>query len=292
MRTLKISLLVFIISVTLSAQWYQQNSGTSNTFYFVQFVTEQVGWAAAYSTTQVLFKTTNGGQVWQLQYNSQNPVFQLFFINENVGWMSTWTTGPLILKTIDGGENWMQVYSYPYAYEYIRDMEFINPATGWFVGEETISYGMITNYDNLEFPVLFKETTDGGATWVEKNFPPNYPGGLRQIEALDYMNLIVTGYDTLFKTTNGGVSWHKYPLPQFGDNKIQFINMNIGWSCMGGKLFKTIDGGEYWYQQVQPVNNFYFTTSQIGWYTYGNQIYNSTNGGNTWTPQNSNTITH
>ena len=37
MRTLKISLLVFILSITISAQWYQQNSGTGNSLFAVCF---------------------------------------------------------------------------------------------------------------------------------------------------------------------------------------------------------------------------------------------------------------
>ncbi len=41
MRTLKISLLVFILSVTVSAQWYQQNSGTGADLYAVSFSDEE-----------------------------------------------------------------------------------------------------------------------------------------------------------------------------------------------------------------------------------------------------------
>ena len=47
MRTLKISLLVFILSITISAQWYQQNSGTTNTLFQLQFVSERVGWTSS-----------------------------------------------------------------------------------------------------------------------------------------------------------------------------------------------------------------------------------------------------
>jgi photosystem II stability/assembly factor-like uncharacterized protein len=95
MRTLKIVLLVFIVSITISAQWYQQNSGTTNNLFNVQFVTELIGWT---TTEQVIYKTTDGGQNWQYQY-TQNPIFQIYFNNENVGWISTWITGPTILKT-------------------------------------------------------------------------------------------------------------------------------------------------------------------------------------------------
>jgi photosystem II stability/assembly factor-like uncharacterized protein len=283
MRSFKISLLVFVLAITISAQWYQQNSGTTNQLWNVQFVNNQVGWTNSH---QDLYKTTNGGQNWQHQY-THYPIFQISFNNEHVGWISTWTTGPSILKTVDGGENWIQVYSYPYAYEFIRDIEFINQDTGWFVGEETISF----DRDGIaEFPVLFRETTDGGITWADKDFPPNYPGGLKKIEAIDYLNLFVAGNDTLFKTTNGGNTWQKLPLPSiFEPSELQFINMNLGWVSGYSTLYKTTNGGISWSQQVQPMDNFYFLTSQIGWYTIGSQIYSSTNGGSSWTLQNSNT---
>ena len=100
--------------------------------------------------------------------------------------------------------------------------------------------------------------------------------------------MIVAGLDTLFKTTNGGINWQKYPLPQSGNYEIQFMNMNIGWASTGGKLFKTTDGGYNWYQQAYPITSFQFISAQLGWYTYSNQIYNSTNGGSSWTLQNSN----
>ena len=147
MNLLKISLLVFILPITLSAQWYQQNSGTTDNFNNVQFVNEMVGWVTTNYTSggQFIYKTIDGGQNWQLQYtqNPLNPIFQISFSSENVGWISTWLSyGPGILKTSDGGSNWFQVYYYPHAYEYINDFEFINPDTGWFVGEETIMMGL------------------------------------------------------------------------------------------------------------------------------------------------------
>ncbi|MCZ7613073.1 MAG: hypothetical protein M5T52_05960 [Ignavibacteriaceae bacterium] len=207
MRILKIFLLVFILSITISAQWYQQNSGTTDNLYSVYFVNELVDWATTY---QVIYKTTDGGQSWQYQY-TQNPVFQIFFHSENVGWISTWLTGPAILETTDGGNTWVEIYSVMGSYEFIHDFEFISPDIGWIVGEETIR----SIKDGItEFPVLFKETTNGGLTWLDKNFPPNYWGRLAQIDAIDYMNLIVAGDDTLLKlqmeeTTGNKYHYHK-----------------------------------------------------------------------------------
>ena len=285
MLTLKISLLVFILSTTISAQWYQQNSGTTNTLFQLQFVSEQVGWT---NNGPELYKTTDGGAIWQPIYFNSYGVFQFSFFNENIGWaLIANNPFPELLRSTDGGVTW--IGSYAAAFDYIRDFELINPDTGWIVGEQTVSYESDSFSKSAEFPVLFKETTDAGMTWVDKNFTSIPLGGLNDIDSIDYLNLIVAGWDTLYKTTNGGINWQKYPLPQGGNYTIQFFNVNNGWSSTGGKLFKTTDGGISWYQQAVPITSFYFASTQIGWYTYDNQIYISTNGGNTWAPQNSNT---
>jgi len=288
-----IVLLLTITSINHS-QWYQQNSGTTDNFHCVQFANEEVGWATTNYTSsgQSIYRTTDGGENWLFQYaqNPLNPIFQISFSSENIGWISTWLSyGPGLLKTSDGGSNWFQVYFYPHAYEYINDFEFINPDTGWFVGEETIIYDKEYAYVNREFPVLFKETTDGGITWTDKNFPPNHPGGLNEIEAIGYRNLIVIGYDTLFRTADGGNNWQKFPIFLSGSYELQFFNLDLGWANMNGILVHTTDGGNSWIQQFQPCNSYHFVTSSIGWCTSGNEIYVSTDGGYSWTLQNSNT---
>ena len=180
MRALKISLLFFILSITVSAQWYQQNSGTTNTLFQLQFVSEQVGWT---NNGPELYKTTDGGAIWQPIYFNSYGVFQFSFFNENIGWaLIANNPFPELLRSTDGGVTW--IGSYAAAFDYIRDFELINPDTGWIVGEQTISF-----YENgiTEFPVIFKETTDGGMTWVDKNFTSTPPGGLNDIDAIDYL---------------------------------------------------------------------------------------------------------
>ena len=291
MRTLKISLLVFILSITIPAQWYQQNSGTTRNFYYAQFVNDMIGWAVTNytSTNQLIYKTADGGQNWQLQYTfaPQNPIFKIFFSNENVGWVITWTTGSTLLKTVDGGENWLPVYSYQGATDYINDFVFINPDTGWFVGEQTISL-----YENgiTEFPTIFKETTNGGINWIDKNFTPNPIGGLREIEAIDYLTLFVAGYDTLYKTSNGGNNWERTEILYSYDHDFKFFSVNLGWARITGILMRTTNGGISWAQQFQQCNSYHFILPSFGWCASGNDIYHSTNGGDYWTLQNSNTI--
>jgi len=53
---------LFLFSSGINAQWYQQNSGTSNRLLTCFFLNENEGWAAGYDGSIV--KTTNGGINW------------------------------------------------------------------------------------------------------------------------------------------------------------------------------------------------------------------------------------
>ena len=68
MRNLKITLLVFILSITISGQvgWFWQNPlPQGNDLYSVYFANENEGWAIGKFGT--IIKTTNGGQTWVIQ---------------------------------------------------------------------------------------------------------------------------------------------------------------------------------------------------------------------------------
>jgi hypothetical protein len=66
MRTVKISLLVFILSISISAQntgWFWQNPlPQGNTLNSVQLVSADIGWAVGDGGT--ILKTTDGGLSW------------------------------------------------------------------------------------------------------------------------------------------------------------------------------------------------------------------------------------
>ena len=114
MRTLKISLLVFILSITISAQqqWFWQNPlPQGNTLHSVQLVYENVGWAVGDGGT--ILKTTNGGFSWIFQSISEpyilNAVsFTSLYKGFIIGWKSKYFyTDGVFLKTTDGGQNWI-----------------------------------------------------------------------------------------------------------------------------------------------------------------------------------------
>ena len=79
MRTLKISLLIFILSLTISAQWTPEH-------WDISFVNPNTGWVVGEYGD--VFHTTDGGNSWITQSTGSNDyLLGVFFINESNGWI-------------------------------------------------------------------------------------------------------------------------------------------------------------------------------------------------------------
>src|SRR5207244_464881 len=99
-------------------------------------------------------------------------------------------------------------------------------------------------------------------------------------------SLILEDY-RVFKTTNSGNNWGLLAtLPDcFNAHCITFKNTNIGWvSGDCGQIFKTVNGGLNWFQQISGTTNFlqsiFFLNDSIGWSVGGGGIIIHTmNGG-------------
>src|SRR4030066_1977700 len=148
MRTLKISLLVFILSITISAQegWFWQNPiPPGNSLLSVEFINTTIGFAVG--DESMILKTTDGGNTWIMKDVGQySYLVDVEFINENTGWVLDFYYGN-IFKTIDSGESWSLVADLEdYTY---WDMYFINNSVGWLSGQGYIY-----------------KTTNGGSNWT------------------------------------------------------------------------------------------------------------------------------
>ena len=107
MRTLKISFLVFILSTTISAQWFPQNSGTNNNLHSVFFVNDSVGFVG---DSHNIYKTINGGNLWT-HIGSQDSLYiiDIFYLNENIAWytfQSYQNYNGGVFKTTNSGMTW------------------------------------------------------------------------------------------------------------------------------------------------------------------------------------------
>jgi photosystem II stability/assembly factor-like uncharacterized protein len=107
MQLLKISFLVFILSISIDAQegWFWQNPlPQGNDLSSISFSNSQYGFAVGKGNT--VLKTTDGGMNWiQLSNITSNTIRNVFSTSINTAFLvGDYGT---ILYTTDGGINWV-----------------------------------------------------------------------------------------------------------------------------------------------------------------------------------------
>lgn len=156
MQTLKISLLVFILSIAISAQWEWKNPlPQSNNLKKIFFTDSSTGWMVGDRGTFV--RTIDGSGLRAFYYDSITANLKsLTFINKNFGWAVSAVGGTFeegrVFKTSDAGQNWTQIYLFN---KILYDVKFISKDVGWVVG-----FGIIS------------KTTDGGISWNDQLLDP------------------------------------------------------------------------------------------------------------------------
>jgi photosystem II stability/assembly factor-like uncharacterized protein len=274
-RALILSLFL-IASTNCLAQWYPQNSGTTDGFRQIQFVNSNTGWVLA--GTSKIYKSTNGGIDWALQYTG-SVIISFFFLNENAGWIIERPWGK-IYKTSNGGDNWNLIADISCSEPW--SLNFINQDTGWM-------YSSVC----LDGYKLFK-TTNSGNTWAPLQISSDNIINMNY-SVIDESNIMVTAANSdfvysIFKTTDGGINWSSNLISMNGNaGAVHFVSPQIGWIKVNSDLYKTTNSGGSWILQAQSVNAYNFLNVNTGWYSSGSSIYRTTNGGANWIQQNSNT---
>ena len=99
MRTLKISLLVFILSITISAQWEWKNPlPQANNLKKIFFTDSSTGWMVGDKGTFV--KTINGSE-WEISYydSVKANLTSVTLRNSNLGWAVSAACGTIRRRT-------------------------------------------------------------------------------------------------------------------------------------------------------------------------------------------------
>lgn len=281
-----IRILIYFLLLTPKniPQWFPQDSGTSDNFKNVEFISDNIGWVGSEFK---IYKTNDGGNTWYIQKDfTPEYIISLIFRNENTGWLLSYYSLDQIsriYKTIDGGDTW-QLKNLLNDTQLV-DLDIVNDSLGWCVGAGGTP-------PSLWVPAAFK-TTDSGETWESVSISPTYFSYLRSVEFVNESEGWISGANNIFKTIDGGQNWIEMPYISGGADavKLQFLNSDTGWSATDyGGLLKTSDGGISWDQEtgVQSIN-FYFLNRRIGWSVFGSSIYYTANGGELWVSQNSNT---
>lgn len=149
-------------------------------------------------------------------------------------------------------------------------------------------------------------STNGGNTWTQVTAFPSNPSVtnylLRHIEFPTNLVGYVSGTrDTIWKTTDGGVTWNKLPLPtpgvtpQITYNDMFALNANTVFLVGNGfprkAIFRTTDGGNTWQDitgnalAIFPVGNFnsvVFHDLNNGYIGCAGGFLVTNNGGASW----------
>lgn len=297
MRKTKIGFLVltFLFCNSLSAQWINQNSNTTQDLNSVAFVNEFTGFAVGNNGT--VRKTTNSGQSWMtVNTGISLSLNKVHIVNGNVLYIVGFSS---ILKSTNLGITWtMQSASPSTTYNSIH---FINDQTGYIVGDNGVilrTSNAGTNWQSISTPTSNRlndvtfindntgfavgisrtnlRTTNGGFTWTAISMPVTSQGILLSVAFANESNgIIIKNNDNnsreIFRTTNGGNNWFTLDLITVNSfRQVQFVDENNG-IIIGdqGNYFRTFDGGINWFQlptnTLEWLYSVCFVNPDVGW---------------------------
>jgi photosystem II stability/assembly factor-like uncharacterized protein len=195
----------------------------------------------------LIYKTSDGGNLWYSTIGISNNISKLFFINEQIGWAEG---GHKIYKTIDGGETWDIKFTHPSST--FSGISFADSLFGWVSGGRP------------------QKTTDGGLTWVEQTNTEIWNSDDVYIENRDtvWFSEYSDISPSLFKSTNNGFDW--FPIPEVtGARKFYFFPDPIHWIILGfSRYYITTDDGNSWIEYTDEVptgiTSFYAPTNHKG----------------------------
>ena len=268
------------------AQWYPQNSGTTQHLNKVQFVDANTGWAVGDSGT--ILHTNNAGAAWIPQASGTNlNLVDISFVNANTGWVlaSEWDPNveSILLKTTNGGIDWIQQIQDSLEFSAIF---FIDENIGWLVGGGVL------------------KTTDGGNIWI----PKTMQGWCFDVQFLDpFTGFVAAG--SILKSTDGGDNWIEQ-LSGFATGSIRGISFSDSENGFAVRathqgfpfpylVYRTTNGGTDWLEITTPdtssysYNNVYSINSDIVYVvgirsitdTLKALILRSSDAGTTWDKQ-------
>lgn len=216
-----------------------------------------------------IFKTTNTGATWDTLNNGLYGITRMDFINANTGFGVCKYF--YFFKTTDGGLTWYVNNRLNINQNWAID--FVSENTGYIGGGvtwKTTNGGL--NWDTITFGFRFGSTD---IQFINQN--TGFISGDAEIHPYNYRGGIA-------KTTNGGINWEFKDITSYYVNDIHFVNERIGYALSGGSMYKTLNGGENWFQLRTCSYTYpyviYFPDSLTGYCAGSNQsIIKTTDGG-------------
>lgn len=220
----------------------------------------------------------------------------MYFFDENTGFISTSFASANIYKTTNGGQTWTESCPLSIATSIINDIEFSSTQNGvaaawygqcvytadggasWAPVTYDKSYGSSVEYNGVSFSdnqtaymvgtqATILKTTDGGASWVTLNTrafgASDTVGSIKQgvlydVHTINGTDIIVSGYNGIYRSTDSGTSWTQvftkqagymsFDSPTHGFATAGLVNPNIA----KDNMFETDNGGASWNEITIP----------------------------------------
>jgi len=302
MNLLKISFLVIILSISISAQWYDKSAGLPELYGYAEAIDAYDSLIATgpytkeFGIPNSIYLTTNGGDTWFTRalpnnLEANDNLYDIAIIGKDRIWFGTGLGK--IYNTTDGGLSWQLQFYDASKCRFINYVEMFDSLNGMAMGDPADS----------TIPAPFLKTTNGGVDWISQN--TSYLIGLSGFDiwrGVDFVN-VNQGYfyknNTIYKTINSGIDWEFIligefcPLLKGYDENILLAEGTIGSSI--GSMHRTLDGGQSWgsyqYDSLSWGTDLEFIPNNPAkvWYSsldsYDSKVFFSSDTGKTWTKE-------
>ncbi len=248
-RLCALLLVTFVHSV--NAQWIYHPTGSNDLLKAVSFSGRNNGFVVgrAYGGYQsLILHTTDGGSTWSRQLPGAAGALNGVFAADSLH-VTAVGEGGMVFRSTDGGLSWTVTRP---TYALLNGVCFTDVNHGIAVGYSTVP----------DFYSTILQTTDGGASWIDKHVSTFEP-----LLAVSFFNhdtgLVVGGAGTAFRTTDGGNSWNLLPATnQSNMYSIAFSSLGIAIAVGDQNVLRSTDLGLSW--TASSADNGYLAVSCHG----------------------------
>ena len=253
---------------------------------FFAFATRSTGiWVRA---GQKVLRTTNGGRSWRrVGWVARSWLTDASFATKRVGWacsqVGSAADGGSIVKTGNAGRTWrVQKRIAGGAYSGGAFLQVSCP-TSRHCYVRGFTYGGGTSFNGIW------ATADGGRHWARRRLPS---GVVSIDFPTARTGWAVASGGAIYKTGNGGKAWRRVQCGTHEDlNSISFCNRRVGYAVGYETVLRTTNGGVTWgaagrtgwwnYEDLSTVQCVDASHAYVFEQEYG-RLYRTRDGGDNW----------
>lgn len=280
MKKLFILSVLFVLGQCVHAQtWTPLSVGVATDVGDISFPSDDTGFAALGNGT--IRKTYDGGLTWSNVPAPGSYLGALEFVSGTTGMMVLDST---ILRTTNCGASWSVALTNADVMFY--DITFVSATVGYAAGAQAMTLDTFFVY----------RTLDAGQTWTLCTPIHDWSAVTPIIHFRSSLEGYLTGSDSIFRTTDGGVTWNSVYADATGSYiaTICTPDPSTAYACdlVNAEVIKSTNGGLTWSGTSQimasPAYGSNFINSNFGFMCGGNginagYISETVDGGVSWT---------